>query len=189
MTVTLPRGPSGPSFSLAPRLCNGFLSCSFQALVEPLQFSWQVVLFHTPETLRGLEEAAVPKPQEPPARHQIHTLERLGGCSTNVVFWGEKRYKYYSLRRIHELSVDCEHFVWNVSKSMIKPNIFSSMTTINKSVLNNQLQLILFNISNTSWWWKYWPKVNQRKAVLVLMMMIIAVFLFSSFSPPSVQAV
>lgn len=34
MTVTLPGGPSGPPFSLALWLCNGFLSCSFLALAE-----------------------------------------------------------------------------------------------------------------------------------------------------------
>lgn len=188
MTVTLPGGPSGPSFSLAPWLCNGFLGCSFQALVEPLQFGWQVVLFHTRETLRGLEQAAVPKPQEPPARHQIHTLERLGGCSTNVLFfWRKKGTNTTVWDRHMNIMWIVNIFFFNVSKSMIKPNIFTSMTTINKSVPNNQLQLISFNISNTSWWWQYGPKVNQRNAVLVLMMMMmIAVSLFSSFSPLSV---
>lgn len=97
MTVTLPGGPSGPSFSLAPRLCNGFPGCSFQPLVELLQFSWQVALFHTPETLRGLEQAAVPKPQEPPASHQMHTAaerhrRRMEAVNARVsfVFLGEE---------------------------------------------------------------------------------------------------
>lgn len=188
MTVTLPGGPGGPSFSLAPRLCNGFLGCSFQALVEPRQFSWQVVLFHTPETLRGLKQAAVPKPQEPPARH-THPGEAWRLQRQCFGFLGEGELQMLQFEK-HTWIIGG---LWtfkkkDISKSMMKPNIFTSMTTIKKPVPNNQLQPILFNISNTSWWWKYRPKVNQRNAVLVLMMMIIAAFLFSSFKPLSVQA-
>lgn len=188
MTVTLPGGPGGPSFSLAPRLCNGFLGCSFQALVEPRQFSWQVVLFHTPGDFTRSQTGCCSKTTRTTC--SAHTPWRAleaaapmfwfsgGGRGTNTTAWEAHSNNRWIVNILKN----------DISKSMMKPNIFTSMTTIKKPMPNNRLQLILFNISNTSWSWKYRPKVNQRNAVLLLMMMIIAAFLSSSFRPLSVQA-
>lgn len=133
MTVTLPGGPSGPSLSLAPRLCNGFLGCSFQALVEPLQFSWQVALFHTPETLRGLEQAAAPKPQEPPAsQSDAHSSrDTLEAANVNVFpcFSGGKKGRNTTARERYMIYQWILNIAFYKKKTtMIKHNILTPTT-------------------------------------------------------------